>query len=324
MKSRELSVGGYRTLVVSLFVCFAATNLLITASRGGAESQSSIEKGSSDLLFGTPTSTSQISGCGYNVKTCFNTTKYHTGIDYSKSSSGTTNVVASNQGKVAYLETMSSGDHGMGNNVIIEHELASGGKIYSSYSHLASIAAGLKVGTPVLKGQTLGTMGGSGSGEANHWGIHLHFEIKDKAVTNNPSGTGLYWGYTPSNPDNYGYHNPNSYIGSVSIKPPLAITLTSPNSGTFTRGYSVSVSWSTTGASSSDKISISLKRDSYANLAYPDGVNFVRFTESEYNDGSYRASIPIAIATASDWRFYVKHNSSGKFDASDATLTIQR
>jgi hypothetical protein len=321
---RELSATGFRKLPAMILSCFSVAVIAVVVSGSSEGRSGSVTEKGSDFVFGSPTSTTQISGCGYNVKTCRSATSYHTGIDYSKSSSSTTNVVASNYGQVAYVESMSSSDHGMGNNLIIEHELVSGAKIYSSYSHLASIAAGLKVGTPVVKGQTLGTMGGSGYGKANYWETHLHFEIKDKAVTNNPSGSGLYWGYTPSNPDSYGYHNPTSYIGSASVKPPVTVMLTSPNSGAFTRGYSVSVSWSTTGASSSDKISISLKRDSYASLSYPDGVNFIRFTESEYNDGSYRASIPISAATASDWRFYVKHNTSGKYDTSDSTITISR
>lgn len=40
-----------------------------------------------------------------------------------------------------------------------------------------------------------------GYGELDYWGVHLHFELKDKPVTHNPSGPGTYWGYTPSNPD---------------------------------------------------------------------------------------------------------------------------
>jgi len=277
-----------------------------------------------DYIFGHPTYTRQNSSCLYNVKTCADTSKYHTAVDYS--SYGSTDVISSNSGKIAYIEYMSSYDHGMGNNIIVEHELTSGSKIYSSYSHLASITSGLKVGDTVSKGQKLGVMGGSGYGKLNYWGVHLHFEIKSKPVTNNPSGSGLYWGYTPSNPDNYGYYNPNNYIGKISVKTPVTVKVTSPNASglVYKRGNSVSIKWTSSGASSSDKMTISMKRDSYSYLTYPDNVNWYRFTEYEYNDGSYTVTIPSWVAIASDWRFYVRHNNSDKWDSSDYTITVTR
>jgi murein DD-endopeptidase MepM/ murein hydrolase activator NlpD len=280
-----------------------------------------------DVLFAPPVSTVPYSNCGYNVKTCVNKTRYHTGIDYTKPTSGSLAVAASNHGTVAYLETLSGNDMGMGTNVILEHELESGKKVYTSYSHLASLAPGLSVGDRVAKGQTLGIMGGSGNGLPNEWVVHLHFEIKDRPVTHNPSGSGTYWGYMPGDADGYGYHDPGAYIGIVAVKPPptpVAITLTSPNRGALGRGSRIKVTWSTQGANPGDTISVYLKRDSSAGLEFPDGVSFARLADAERNDGSFKTSVPIAIALARDWRLYVKHNASGAMDASDATLRVKR
>ncbi|MEA2603805.1 MAG: hypothetical protein QOF89_4797 [Acidobacteriota bacterium] len=305
--------------LAALVAALAVPKILVIS--GSAEAATS----STDLTFSPPTSTSQFSNCGYNVKTCANKSRYHTGIDYRGSSAGTTPANASNYGVVARLEKMNISDCGLGNNIILEHELSSGAKIYTSYSHLASIAAGLKVGDFVLKGQTLGIVGRSGNGNANAWDdTHVHFEVKTKAVSSNPSGSGSYCGYTPANPTDYGYKDPQLYLGIQSVKQPVAIILTAPLSGEFRRGGSMSVTWSTLGAKTTDKISISIKRDSYATLQFPDGVNFVRFTETELNDGAYSANIPIAIALSSDWRVYVKLVASGKYDSSDSPLTATR
>jgi murein DD-endopeptidase MepM/ murein hydrolase activator NlpD len=170
-----------------------------------------------ERVFGAPVATPPISSCGYASNTCARTGRYHTGIDYRRPVTGTAAVLATNRGTVARLETMSPNDQGMGTNVILEHELESGGKVYSSYSHLASLAPGLKVGAPVAKGQVLGTMGGSGYGQADYWGVHLHFEIKNAPVPYSPSGGGTYWGYTPSRPENFGYRDPGAFIGRVPV-----------------------------------------------------------------------------------------------------------
>jgi formylglycine-generating enzyme required for sulfatase activity len=165
-------------------------------------------------VFRHPTNTGQYSNCQYGVKTCFDKSKYHTGIDYHNGS----DVFATNFGKVVHVENMHTGDHGMGNNIIIEHALIDGSKIYSTYVHLDSIELSIKQGAQVVKGQKLGGMGGSGYGELDYWSVHLHFEMKDGATTSNSSGSGQYWGYTPNHPDNYGYHNPDNYIGIVSVQ----------------------------------------------------------------------------------------------------------
>ncbi|MFC1615471.1 M23 family metallopeptidase, partial [Patescibacteria group bacterium] len=173
-------------------------------------------------MFGHPAFTAQNDCCKYGLKTCFNGKSYHVGIDYRNN--GSHDIIACNFGKVVWIEYMHTRDHGMGNNVIIEHELINGESIYSLYAHLASIETNLYVGKIVTKGEKIGLMGGSGYGRIAYWienggGVHLHFEMKDSPVTHNPSGDGLYWGYTPNNPSNYGYHNANDYIGKVSVKP---------------------------------------------------------------------------------------------------------
>lgn len=166
--------------------------------------------------FGHPALTYQLTSCAYNVKTCASATKYHSGIDYSKN--GNRDIVSTNDGKVVRIEHMSANDHGMGNNVIVEHVLEDGSKIYSSYSHLASIESNLHEGDLIEKGEKIGVMGGSGSGVSNKWGIHLHFELKDQPVTDNPSGDGQHWGYMPTHPDNFGYHDPNAFINIISVQ----------------------------------------------------------------------------------------------------------
>lgn len=282
-----------------------------------------------DLIFGPPTPTSPISTCGYNVNTCSQRDRYHTAIDYQRPASGTQAVVSANRGVVVRLEPMGAFDQGMGSNLIVEHELETGEKVYTSYSHLASFIPGLREGDTVEKGQVLGIMGGSGYGRPDYWGVHLHFEIKDRPVPYSPSG-GTYYGYTPANPDQFGYHDPNAFIGIVAVKdptpppPPVLVTVISPNKGAFQRGARVQVKWRTSGADPNDKVTIDLKRDSSAGLAFPDGVNFVRLAEAEKNDGAQRVSIPIAISLAKDWRFQVRHDASGAFDASDSAVRIRR
>ena len=79
-----------------------------------------------DFTFGRPTSTAVIGGCSYNAKTCANTSRFHTGIDY-RNSETDPYVYASNTGTVVRIEYVNGNDMGMATNVILEHELASGG-----------------------------------------------------------------------------------------------------------------------------------------------------------------------------------------------------
>jgi hypothetical protein len=307
---------GYLTTI--LLAAFLAVSAI------GFSQDAQDENSEVDLTFGRPTSTVPIGGCSYNAKTCANTSRYHTGIDY-RSSETDPYVYASNRGKVVRVEYVNWDDMGMGTNLILQHELASGQLLYTTYSHLSAIEPGIEVGTVVAKGQRIATMGGSGNGETNFWPIHLHFEVKDAAVTHNPSGPGIYWGYTPSNPDGFGYHNPNSIYGTVEVKPPAAaaIALLSPNKGRLKRGFNVSVEWVTDNAAEGDEVTIYLKRDRFKNLALPDGRNYAVLAQEESNDGSFRVNVPIGLAAANDWRVYVKLNGSGLSDASNSRLKIK-
>ena len=171
------------------------------------------------LTFAAPAKTSEYSNCGYGSTSCAVAGAYHTGIDYYYSASYPDAYAAAN-GKVVRVEYKSGSDHGMGNNVIVEHTLQDCSKIYTSYSHLYVVAGNISVGTVVSRGQRIGTIGGSGYGNGSYWGKHLHFEVKMKPVTSNPWGykgacnsRGDYtcWGYMKSYPDNYGYKPPHHY-----------------------------------------------------------------------------------------------------------------
>ena len=279
--------------------------------------------GQEDLTFGRPTSTRPIGGCGYSAMTCANKTRHHTAIDYQNSEIDPY-VYASNRGKLVRLEFVNWDDMGMGTNVILEHELASGGKVYTTYSHLAFVESGLTLGSLVEKGQRIGRMGGSGNGESGYWPVHLHFEVKDSPVTHNPSGSGIFWGYTPTHPDGFGYHDPNSFFGVVAVKPAAAgISLLSPNSGRLKRGFNVSVEWTTAGASEDDEVTIYLKRDRFSKLTRPDGRNYAVLAQGERNDGSFRTNVPAGLAPARDWRVYVRLDGSWISDSSDSRLRVK-
>ena len=177
----------------------------------------------------------------YGSATCLDSTKRHTGIDFS----GDGNVVAIALGTVVRVETLSAGDHCMGNNIILRHLLPGPNCaiVYSTYSHLASIDRAIAVGKPVTKGQTLGVIGSSAFGypEYPRMGHHLHLQMKAAAVTSNPFGVGTQtttcatdplnakanwcWGYVadaaspPEAPDDYGYLNPADYLNKTLTLP---------------------------------------------------------------------------------------------------------
>ncbi len=127
--------------------------------------------------------------CRYGSNTCSGNPRRHTGIDFP----GSGNAIALAAGTVVRKETLSTGDHGLGNNLILRHLLPGPNcaYVYSSYAHLASINTAISVGQAVTKGQTLGVIGRSGFGKPNYWSkAHLHLELKSAAVTGNPLGVG--------------------------------------------------------------------------------------------------------------------------------------
>ncbi len=147
-------------------------------------------------------------------------------------------------GQIAKIQLNDGKDHGLGNTVIVEHELGStqpsqdfGGqeKIYSLYGHLASVREDLREGDSVQQGEVLGVVGNSGYGCDSFWrvgndgcdsaapaDVHLHLEVKKKPVLGNPEGgevcenpdggNRLCYGYTPDYPQKYGYLDPIEFI----------------------------------------------------------------------------------------------------------------
>lgn len=160
--------------------------------------------------FGSPISSQAYSYCKFGSLECFEKGSHHTGIDYPGTTS--TSIVSIGDGKVVAVEKMSANDHGMGNNVIVQHTLENGNKVYSTYSHMSSINVSLN--QIISIGAKIGNVGGSGKGISNKWGNHLHLELKSCAQ----SGTcwnGTFWGYTPNHPTVYGYLDPLIYIGKL-------------------------------------------------------------------------------------------------------------
>ncbi|CAK8712589.1 hypothetical protein GMJAKD_01850 [Candidatus Electrothrix aarhusensis] len=97
----------------------------------------------------------------------------------------------------------------------------------------------------------------------------------------------------------------------------VAVTVTAPASGTtYNHGNQVTINWETENADPADTMVLSMKRDAASGMAAPDNRSWYRFTENTPNDGTETVTIPDSALTASDWRFYVRHASSGEYAAS--------
>jgi murein DD-endopeptidase MepM/ murein hydrolase activator NlpD len=104
--------------------------------------------------------------------------------------------------------------------------------VYSLYAHLSEINPKLKEGDFIKKGEVIGKVGATGYG-CNYWrigedgcdknsplDIHLHFEIKTKPTLESPIEANCFvygretkcYGYTPDNPQNYGYLDPLKFL----------------------------------------------------------------------------------------------------------------
>jgi murein DD-endopeptidase MepM/ murein hydrolase activator NlpD len=144
-------------------------------------------------------------------------------------------------GRIAKIQLNDGNDHGLGNTVIIEHDvpLTSSGqvteKISSLYAHLSSVRKDLKESDIIKSGDVIGQIGNSGFGCANYWrvgkdgcdesgpsDIHLHLEIKKAPVLENPEAgkacenkngeKRFCYGYIPDYPTDYGYLNPMEFL----------------------------------------------------------------------------------------------------------------
>lgn len=177
-------------------------------------------------VFIPPAASSISSGCNFGNKPCASTNRYHDGIDFS--GNGDKTVRATNHGRVHKIVKNGDSDHGMGNTVILEHFTVDGQRVCSSYSHLKSIDDEIYEKYKnrhthkewLAVGARIGEMGGTGYGQEQYWGTHLHFEMKTDCTLGAPTEPDSYWGYTPNHPSEYGYLDPNTYIGSKYVDNP--------------------------------------------------------------------------------------------------------
>jgi len=101
-----------------------------------------------------------------------NKVRAHRGIDYAAPSG--TPIKAAGNGKVIFAGVKG----GYGNVLILKH-----GQRYSTlYAHMRSFAKGMRVGSRVTQGQTIGYVGMSGLAT----GPHLHYEFRVDGVHRNP------------------------------------------------------------------------------------------------------------------------------------------
>ena len=100
-----------------------------------------------------------------------NTIRAHRGVDYAAPRG--TPIKAAGDGKVIFRGVKG----GYGNTIILQH----GGNITTLYAHMSRFA-GLRVGSRVRQGQTIGYVGSTGLATANH----LHYEYRLNGVHRNP------------------------------------------------------------------------------------------------------------------------------------------
>lgn len=113
----------------------------------------------------------------------------HTGVDYGAPTG--TKVRATADATVEFVGTQ----HGYGNMVILRHS----GTHTTAYAHLQRFAQGIRKGSKVSQGDTIGHVGSTG------WatGPHLHYEFRINGTPTNPLNTRIATG-TPLRPDQLG------------------------------------------------------------------------------------------------------------------------
>jgi len=100
------------------------------------------------------------------------TNRPHRGVDYAASRG--TPILATGDGKISFRGTKG----GYGRTVILSHA----GKYTTLYAHMSNFKKGLKQGSRVKQGQTIGYIGSSGLAT----GPHLHYEFRVNGVHRNP------------------------------------------------------------------------------------------------------------------------------------------
>ncbi len=112
------------------------------------------------------------SGYGWREHPVLGGRRFHTGIDIGASSG--TPIAAAGEGTVVFAGLK----NGYGNTVIVDH----GGGIATLYAHQSQLAS--TVGSPVKRGQTIGSVGCTGYCT----GPHLHFEVRVNGDPVDPMG----------------------------------------------------------------------------------------------------------------------------------------
>ncbi|UCC56850.1 MAG: peptidoglycan DD-metalloendopeptidase family protein, partial [Gammaproteobacteria bacterium] len=101
-----------------------------------------------------------------------NRIRSHKGVDYAASTG--TPIRATGDGKIIYRASKG----GYGKTIIIQH----GTKYSTLYAHMSRYKGGLRKGSRVKQGQTIGYVGSSGLAT----GPHLHYELRINGVHRNP------------------------------------------------------------------------------------------------------------------------------------------
>lgn len=170
--------------------------------------------------------------------------KHHTGLDVVINVAAGQDVVAAADGEIVLIQhndvagCKTSGgceDHGYGTTIIVKHATAASGIVYTQYSHLSDIAAGLldsckpglsppppdtgkrnrytctertvdgqlRSGPAVTAGQSLGSTGATcyGTSGATCGGHHLHFELKDFGTLGSRGHDNGEFGYSVNHPE---------------------------------------------------------------------------------------------------------------------------
>ncbi len=115
----------------------------------------------------------------------------------------------------------------------------------------------------------------------------------------------------------------STYVYEFTPALPTATIVGPAVPSTYRHGDPEVLEWTTTGIDPTELMALAMKRDIVPpSQTEPDGIDWIRFTEDTPNDGEEVVTIPVSAAIATDWRFYVRHASSGVFDATDFTFSV--